>query len=131
MMSMEKEVDSTKVENRWQSRWEKHKLFEADPDKKKPKYFITVPYPYASGPLHIGHGRTYTVTDIFTRFKRMQGFNVLWPMAFHITGTPVISISDRIKEGDKPTIDLYKGYVSLYVNSKRDVDKIVKSFENP
>ncbi|MHA1627609.1 MAG: class I tRNA ligase family protein, partial [Candidatus Baldrarchaeia archaeon] len=88
------------IEAKWQKKWEKAKIFEADPDPSKEKFFLTVPYPYTSGALHIGHGRTYTIGDIIARFKRMQGYNVLWPMAFHITGTPIEGISARIRSGE-------------------------------
>ena len=83
------EIDFKKIEKKWQERWEKEKTFEPKKSEKK-KVFLTVPYPYTSGPLHIGHGRTYTISDSWIRFKRLQGYNCLWPMAFHISGTPII-----------------------------------------
>ena len=92
---------------------------------------MTVPYPYTSGPLHIGHGRTYTIGDVIARYKRMRGFNVLWPMAFHITGTPIASISARISRGDEECIKLYTGYVRLYEKDEEKVKKIVDSFKIP
>ena len=49
------------IERKWQIRWEKEDIFEGKIDKKKQKYFVTVPYPYASGALHVGHARTYTL----------------------------------------------------------------------
>ena len=88
-------VDFQEIEEKWQKKWEKKKLFENNP-KKGEKYFVTVPYPYTSGPFHIGHGRTYSTADIFVRYQRMQGKNVLWPMGFHVTGTPVLSISKKL-----------------------------------
>jgi leucyl-tRNA synthetase len=124
-------MDFRKIEKKWQERWERTRIFEADPDPKKQKFFMTVPYPYTSGPLHIGHGRTYTIGDVFVRFMRMRGFNTLWPMAFHITGTPILAISARIEMGDKETIELYKSYVSLYEKDKKKIEKIVESFKNP
>ncbi|MEQ9715509.1 MAG: leucine--tRNA ligase [Candidatus Asgardarchaeum sp.] len=120
-----------RIEAKWQKKWEDAKVFDAKPDPSKPKYFLTVPYPYASGPLHIGHGRTYTTADIFGRFMRMKGYNVLWPMAFHITGTPIEGISARIVEGDKDTIDLYTYYVSLYEKDHKKINEIVESFREP
>lgn len=119
------------IESKWQKRWEESKIFEANPDKNRPKYFLTVPYPYTSGPLHIGHGRTYTIGDIYARYMRMKGYNVLWPMAFHITGTPIEGISSRIKEGDEKTIKLYKYYVSLYEKDPNKIDEIIESFKEP
>lgn len=123
-------IDFKKIEKKWQKRWEKSKIFEANP-KKKRKFFMTVPYAYASGPLHIGHGRTYTNGDIYTRFMRMKGLNVLWPMAFHITGTPVLAISDLIRKKDPETMQLFKEYVSLYVRDPKKVEELVESFGTP
>jgi len=95
-------------EERLLREWEEAGLFEADPDEEREAVFITVPYPYPSGSMHVGHARTYLVPDIYARFKRMQGYNVLFPMAFHVTGTPVVGIAERIKEGDEDTIRLYR-----------------------
>ncbi|MCD6096650.1 MAG: leucine--tRNA ligase, partial [Thermoprotei archaeon] len=119
------------IERKWQQKWEEAHLFEAEPDPNKKKFFLTVPYPYTSGPLHIGHGRTYTIGDLIARFMRMRGFNVLWPMAFHITGTPIASISARISRGDEECIKLYENYVRLYIKDEKEVRKVVESFVEP
>ena len=94
------------IEKKWQKKWADAKLFESNPDERE-KLFLTVAFPYPSGAMHIGHGRTYTVPDVYARFKRMEGYNVLFPMAWHVTGAPVIGIADRIKRKDKWTLDLY------------------------
>ena len=75
-------------EEKWVKRWREARIFEADPDPSRPKYFICVPYSYQNGPLHLGHGFTYTRGDAYARFKRMQGYNVLFPWAWHWTGRP-------------------------------------------
>ena len=80
-------IDWSGIEAKWRERWDKSRQFEADPDQR-PKKFITVAYPYPNSPQHVGHGRTYTLADIHARFYRMKGYNVLFPMAFHYTGTP-------------------------------------------
>ena len=95
------------TEKKWQKKWADEKLFESNPNNKE-KLFITVAFPYPSGAMHIGHGRTYTVPDVYARFKRMEGYNVLFPMAWHVTGAPVIGIADRIKRKDPWTLDLYE-----------------------
>ena len=95
------------IEKKWQKKWADEKLFESNPNDKE-KLFITVAFPYPSGAMHIGHGRTYTVPDVYARFKRMEGYNVLFPMAWHVTGAPVIGIADRIKRKDPWTLDLYE-----------------------
>lgn len=124
-------LELRKIEQKWQKKWENSGLFNADPKKDREKFFITVPYPYANAPLHVGHGRSYTIGDIIARYKRMRGYHVLFPMAFHISGTPISSISDQIQRGSKEKIELYKSYVKRYVNDPKKVDKIIDSFEKP
>ena len=119
------------IERKWQAKWRESRIFEANPDESKPKFFITVPYPYTSGPLHIGHGRTYTIGDIIARYKRMRGFNVLFPMAFHITGTPIASISDRIKLGDSKARAMYFSYIMRYEGDPKKADEILEKFVDP
>jgi len=117
------------IEEKWQRRWEESKIFDAEIEKEE-KFFFTVPYPYTSGPLHIGHGRTYTIGDIIARFKRLQGYNVLFPMAFHVTGTPILAIADSIAKGEAEVVERYKDYVSIYEDAAK-VDEMVNSFSKP
>ncbi|RLI10151.1 leucine--tRNA ligase [Candidatus Bathyarchaeota archaeon] len=104
-------VDWKRIEEKWQKRWADAGVFQADPDPEKPKYYLTVAYPYPNSPQHIGHGRTYTLTDVHARYRRMQGYNVLFPMAWHFTGTPVIAMVERLKEKDP---DLLDTFLNLY-----------------
>ncbi|MDI9614567.1 leucine--tRNA ligase [Methanothermobacter sp.] len=99
--------DSVDIESKWRDRWRDAGIFHADPDDRE-KIFLTVAYPYPSGAMHIGHGRTYTVPDVYARFKRMQGYNVLFPMAWHVTGAPVIGIARRIQRKDPWTLKIYR-----------------------
>ena len=122
-------MDLREIEKKWQKRWDAKKLFEADVDHKRKKFFFTVPYPYASGPAHVGHGRTYTLGDITARFMRMKGYNLLWPMAWHITGTPVLAIAKRIADGEKSVIEDHKDYIRLH--KPNEVEKIIKTFVDP
>lgn len=124
-------VDFQKLEKKWQGRWAKKKIFEPKIDEKKKKFFFTVPYPYISGSLHIGHSRVVIDGDICCRYMRMAGYNVLYPMSFHITGTPVLGISAAIEHGDKKKIELYKSYVRNYVSNEKKVSKTVASFKDP
>ncbi len=119
------------IERKWQKEWKEKRVFEANPRSDKPGFLFTIPYPYTSGPLHIGHGRTYVVGDVFARYFRMKGYNVLFPMAFHITGTPIEAISTRIRKKDPKTLQLYKSYVSLYINDPKEVEKIICTFIEP
>jgi len=93
-----------RIEEKWQSAWENVKVFEADPDPNKKKFFITFPYPYMNGPLHVGHAFTASRVDAYARFKRMQGYNVLFPWAWHWTGQPLAGASMRVTKGDKEFI---------------------------
>ncbi len=121
----------TKYEKKWQKRWKKDKVFAADPDLKRKKFFLTVPYPYTNGALHIGHGRTYTLGDLIARFRRMQGYNVLFPMASHMTGTPIQGMVERIKRGDKSAIEQYKRDLRLYFDTEDEVNKQLAKFTDP
>src|SRR3989338_6950803 len=115
------------IEKKWQAAWEKAKVFEAKPDQRK-KLFFTTPYPYISGSLHLGHGRAGIESDMYCRYMRMDGYNVLYPLAFHITGTPVLGISAAIKNGDKHVIAVYESYVAAYEKNSKKVKSIVQSF---
>jgi leucyl-tRNA synthetase len=95
---------STQIEDKWRQRWEDAHVFEADPDPAKKKMFVTFPYPYMNGPLHVGHTFTATRVDVYARFKRMQGYNVLWPWAWHWTGQPLLGASERVAKGDEAFI---------------------------
>jgi len=96
------------IEEKWRRKWEEAHLFEADPDPNRKKCFVTFPYPYMNGPLHLGHGFTATRVDVYARFMRMRGYNVLFPWAWHWTGEPIVGASLRIKSGDKELIRALK-----------------------
>jgi leucyl-tRNA synthetase len=100
-------VDWKSLETKWQGRWAEAAAFETDPDLEKPKYYLTVAYPYPNSPQHIGHGRTYTLTDVHARYMRMRGYNVLLPMAWHFTGTPLFAMVERLKERDPSLVDTF------------------------
>lgn len=117
--------------NKWQEEWYNRGIFNADPDKSRRKFFITVPYPYIEGPPHIGHGRTFTIGDIVARFKRMMGYNVLFPIAFHITGTPIQAVADRLSKGDLEYENRLRREVGLYIKDQAKVSEIVNSFKDP
>jgi valyl-tRNA synthetase len=89
MIKMEKRYDPKTVEPKIQDFWEKNKLFRFDPKSNKKIYSIDTPPRYASGPLHIGHATSYSHQDFIGRFKRMQGFNVLYPLCFDVNGLPI------------------------------------------
>lgn len=113
-----------KIEEKWQKHWENARIFEANPDENKKKLFITFPYPYMNGPLHVGHTFTASRVDAYARFKRMQGYNVLFPWAWHWTGQPLAGASERVAKGDKE-----------FIKVLREVDGVpeeeIKKFADP
>ncbi len=81
-------VNWREIELKWQKKWEKAKIFKVDIDKNKEKYYCLEMYPYPSAALHMGHLRNYSIGDCFARFKRMKGFNVMYPMGYDSFGLP-------------------------------------------
>ena len=80
--------DFARIEKKWQLRWEKAKVFRAKETKGKKKYYVLEMFPYPSGKLHMGHVRNYAIGDATARFRRMQGFDVLYPMGYDALGLP-------------------------------------------
>ena len=86
---MSREYSPKEIEKKWQDIWDNEEAFKAVLDKSKPKYYALVEFPYPSGQgLHVGHPRPYTAMDIVSRKKRMQGYNVLFPMGWDAFGLP-------------------------------------------
>ncbi len=118
------------IERKWQEEWRKARIFEAEPDERQ-KFFITIPYPYLNGNLHAGHTRTLTIGDAVARYKRMNGYNVLFPMGYHVTGTPIIGLAERIAKKDPDTIKVYTTYHDVPLEDLLKLDtpeKIVEYF---
>ncbi|MEM4214557.1 MAG: class I tRNA ligase family protein, partial [Candidatus Methanomethylicaceae archaeon] len=121
--NIDSDLNFQQVEEKWQRRWSESRIFEADPDETRPKFYVTVAYPYPNMPQHIGHARTYTLADVYARYKRMRGYNTLLPMAFHYTGTPILAQSKRIQSNDKELIEQFKS-----VGVSEDV---IRTFDSP
>jgi len=100
------ELSFRELDKKWQAAWEAKKAFEPEPKEKK--VFVTVPYPYVNGAPHIGHAYSTLRADVYARFKRAQGFNVLFPMAFHATGEPILGAVERLNLGDPVQLNTFK-----------------------
>ncbi|NCC49963.1 MAG: leucine--tRNA ligase [Spartobacteria bacterium] len=88
------------IEPKWQAYWREHGLFDVDPSQTDNKYYCLMMFPYPSGTLHVGHGRNYIIGDAVTRYKKMQGLNVLTPMGWDAFGLPAENAA--IKTGTHP-----------------------------
>lgn len=111
------------LEEKWQKKWSEDRVFEADPDPNRPKFFITFPYPYINAFPHLGTAYTVLRVDIMARYKRMKGYNVLFPQGWHATGGPIVAAALRIKEGDPKQIKTLK--------MMGIPDEEIPKFENP
>ena len=119
-------------EDYWQKRWDTEKVFVADINDKKPSFYCLEMYPYPSGKMHMGHVRNYSIGDAVARYKRMMGYEVLYPMGFDSFGMPAENAA--IKEGGHPHDITEKNMASITKQIKRmgfsyDWNRMVKSHD--
>ncbi len=117
MMEEEKKIDFVKIETKWQKRWNSKKIFEVNENSEKNKFYVLemFPYPSAVG-LHMGHALNFTIGDIYARFKRMKGFNVLYPMGYDALGLPAENAA--IKENTHPE-DYTNNSIKNFINQQK------------
>ncbi|MGN0205710.1 MAG: leucine--tRNA ligase [Muribaculaceae bacterium] len=97
------EYNFREIEKRWQEFWKENKIYKTDVDKNRPKFYVLDMFPYPSGAgLHVGHPLGYIASDIYSRYKRLQGFNVLHPMGYDSFGLPAEQYA--IQTGQHPEV---------------------------
>ncbi|MBR6213477.1 MAG: leucine--tRNA ligase [Candidatus Methanomethylophilaceae archaeon] len=120
------------MEKKWQTRWIEAGLDKSERDDSKPKFMAIFAYPGVTGYLHVGHLRGYTYLDAIARYKRMTGYNVLFPVGTHATGNGGISLYRRISRGDEGTIDYLKrnGCTDEDIAKMKDPLSVIEFFNN-
>jgi leucyl-tRNA synthetase len=109
--------DHRAIEAKWQERWESEGVFHTTEDPTRPKFYSVAMYPYPSGELHIGHIRNYTYIDLITRYKMMQGYNVLSPMGWDSFGLP--AENSAIETGIHPRVSVERQILKMKEHFRR------------
>ena len=124
--------DYAEMEKKWQSKWAEKKLNESERQDGKPKFMLIFAYPGLTGYLHVGHLRGYTYADALGRYKRMTGYNVLFPVGTHATGNGAISLASKIARKDEKTVDylLRNGCPEEELDKLKEPMDVVNFFNN-
>ena len=112
------------IEQKWQANWKENKVYKVSNDSSKPKYYVLDMFPYPSGSgLHVGHPMGYIASDIYSRFKRLKGFNVLHPMGYDSFGLPAEQYA--LETGQHPSVTTEKNITTF----RSQLDKIGFSYD--
>ncbi len=120
-----KDYDPVEIEKKWQERWEEEGVDRAEVDESREPFYLIFAYPGVSGFLHLGHMRCYSYTDIIARYKRMEGYNVLFPTGTHPTGNQAYSLSKHLQEGVPEKID----YMKRNGATEEDIERVKDPME--
>ena len=111
-------MDLVKISKKWQKKWQDAQIFKVSHDFKKKKFYVLEMYCYPSSHLHMGHLKNYSLTDASARYKRLNGFNVLYPTGYDSFGLPAENAA--IKYGDNP-----KDYTERNITRIREQQKAI------
>ena len=126
------DYEPAKLIEKWLPRWSEAHIFEPEANPKQNKFLIHFAYPGISGYLHVGHMRGFTYSDIIARYKRMTGFDVLFPAGFHASGIPSIGFAKEVERKDELTLKILREYGCSedLINTLTDPIEVVKYFGN-
>lgn len=118
------EYNFKELETKWQQRWRERKTYKVEIDPSRPKFYVLDMFPYPSGAgLHVGHPLGYIASDIYARYKRLKGFNVLHPMGYDAFGLPAEQYA--IQTGQHPAVTTERN-IARY---REQLDRIGFSFD--
>lgn len=118
------EYNFKEIEAKWQRRWQEEETYRVEADPTRPKFYVLDMFPYPSGAgLHVGHPLGYIASDIYSRYKRLCGFNVLHPMGYDAFGLPAEQYA--IQTGQHPAVTTERN-IARY---REQLDKIGFSFD--
>jgi len=125
-------MDHSSIERKWQLAWAKAKLGDAEVQKRKKKFFMIFAYPGISGYLHVGHMRGFSYTDMISRYKRMNGHQVLFPVGTHSSGNQAIAFAKKVQNKDKAWLEYLErnGCPKEKISTLITADEIIKHFNS-
>jgi leucyl-tRNA synthetase len=124
------EFKPTELEDKWMKRWSDAEIFKSKRREGQKKFFIHFAYPGVSGYLHVGHMRGFTYADIISRYKLMNGYNILYPAGFHASGLPAIGLAKHVERQDPDTLEYLRsnGCPEDVIKLLSDPNEVVKYF---